>query len=458
MLLNMNFPKNFIWGAATASYQIEGAAREAGKGLSIWDTFSHSEGKVKNGDHGDIACDHYHRYKEDIKLMKELGLQAYRFSISWPRILPEGKGKINPDGLAFYSRLVDELLAAGIEPYVTLFHWDLPQALYDLGGWLNRDITDWFAEYTRIVVEAFSDRVTYWMTTNEPPCHVILGHMDGSHAPGDRVPLREAFTMMHHLHLAHGKAVRTIRSYAKKKPMISYVPNPAPGVPFTDSKEDLEATRAFTFSGTARGMWSNTWWLDPPLLGKYPQDGLEYYRSDFPMEVIRDGDMELINQPLDYLGINLYQGSVIRKDASAKLGFSEVVRKPGFDKTALKWLVHPEIMYYVPKFLYERYQLPILIAENGLSMADWVSLDGKVHDPGRIDFMHRYLKELLKASSEGIDIRGFFYWSLMDNFEWAEGYNERFGLIHVDYVTQQRTLKDSAYWYKDVIRTNGQIL
>jgi beta-glucosidase len=454
----LNIPKNFIWGASTASYQIEGAALEAGRGLSIWDTFSHTEGKVKNGDHGDVACDHYHRMKEDVALMKELGLKAYRFSISWSRILPEGKGTVNPEGLAFYSQLVDELLAAGIEPFVTLFHWDLPQALYEQGGWLKREMSDYFAEYAKIVVDALSDRVSNWMTLNEPQCHIILGHYDGSHAPGTKMPLRETFTAMHHLFLAHGKAVKVIRNHAKKPPLISYVPNPGPTVPYTDKAEDLEAARACFHSATARGLWSNSWWLEPVLTGAYPREGLEFYKADFPLDIIKDGDMELISQPLDYLGINLYQGYVIRKDASSAQGFVEVPRKPGFDKTALKWLVHPEIMYYCPKFLYERYHLPIIIAENGLSMPDWVSLDGKVHDPGRIDFMRRYLKELFRAASDGIDIRGFFYWSLMDNFEWSEGYNERFGLIHVDYTTQKRTLKDSAYWYAEVIKTNGETL
>ncbi len=449
----MSFPKNFIWGAAAASYQIEGAAGEDGKGLSVWDTFSHTEGKVKNSDHGDTACDHYHRYKEDVALMKELGLNAYRLSVSWPRILPEGTGKVNPAGLRFYSDLVDELLAAGIEPYITLFHWDLPQSLHDRGGWLNREITDWFAEYVKLVVETLSDRVTCWMTTNEPQCHIILGHIDGSHAPGDQVSLRDGFTMMHHIHLAHGKAVKIIRSCAKKSPVIGFVPNPTPGVPKTESEADLQAARAYTFSGSARGIWSNTWWLDPVLTGKYPADGLEYYHNDFPWEVIKGGDMEIMHQPLDFLGINLYQGSVIRHDEIR--GFAEVPRKPGFDKTALKWLVLPQIMHYTPKFLYERYHLPIIITENGLSMPDWVGLDGKVHDPGRIDFLQRYLQELEKALAEGVDIRGYFYWSLLDNFEWSEGYNERFGLIHVDYETQVRCFKDSAYWYREIIQNNG---
>lgn len=452
----MSFPKNFTWGAAAASYQIEGTAKEDGKGLSVWDTFSHTEGKIKNGDHGDIACDHYHRYKEDIALMKELGMKAYRFSISWPRILPEGTGKVNQAGLRFYSDLVDELLAAGIEPYVTLFHWDLPQALYDRGGWLNREITDWFADYVRVVVEALSDRVSYWMTLNEPLCHILLGHMTGNHAPGDQVSTRDSFIMLHHIHLAHGKAVKIIRSYAKKPSIVGFVPNPGPGVPLTESEADITAAREYTISGTSKGIWSNRWWLDPVLLGRYPEDGLELFRNDFPADIIQDGDMEIMSQPLDFLGINLYQGSVIRHDAAH--GYAEVPRKTGFDKTALKWLVLPQILYYMPKFLYEEYQLPIIIAENGLSMADWVSLDGKVHDPGRIDFMHRYLKELKKASEEGVDIRGFFYWSIMDNFEWSEGYNERFGLIHVDYETQKRTPKDSAYWYRDIIKTNGDTL
>ncbi len=452
----MSFPKNFTWGAAAASYQVEGAPQEDGKGLSVWDTFSHTEGKIKNNDHGDIACDHYHRYKEDIARMKEIGLKAYRFSISWSRILPEGTGKVNQAGLSFYSDLVDELLAAGIEPYVTLFHWDLPQALYDRGGWLNRDITDWFADYVRVVVEALSDRVSVWMTLNEPLCHILLGHMIGNHAPGDQLPMRDIFIMLHHIHLAHGKAVKMIRSYAKKPPVVGFVPNPGPGVPLTESEADLEAAREYSLNGSSRGIWSNGWWLDPVLLGKYPEDGLELFQKDFPADIVKDGDMKLMSQPLDFLGINLYAGTVVCHD-DAK-GIREVPNKPGYDKTALKWLILPQIMYYMPKFLYERYRLPIIIAENGLTMPDWVSLDGKVHDPGRIDYLQRYLRELRRASEEGVDIRGFFYWSIMDNFEWAEGYNERFGLIHVDYETQKRTLKDSAYWYRNIIKTNGDAL
>lgn len=452
----MSFPKDFIWGAAAASYQIEGAAFKDGRGLSVWDTFSHTEGKTKNGDTGDVACDHYHRFREDVALMKELGLKAYRFSISWSRILPDGTGKINEAGIKFYSDLVDELLKADIEPFVTLFHWDLPQAIYDRGGWRNREIADWFAEYTKIVVDALSDRVRSWMTFNEPLCHILLGHYLGTHAPGEKTSTREAFKLLHHMNLAHGKAVQVIRSHAKKPSIIGFVPNPSTGIPLTDTKKDLEAAKTYTLSGTSRGIFSNGWWLDPILLGKYPKDGIEFMGKDFPSDMIKEGDMELMNQKLDFLGINLYYGTFIRHNENG--GFVECPNKVGFAQNALKWPVTPQILYYMPKFLYEKYQLPIIIAENGLTLPDWVSLDGKVHDPNRIDFMQRYLRELKKASDEGVDIRGYFAWSILDNFEWSEGYNERFGLIYVDYETQKRIPKDSYYWYKDVIACNGNNL
>jgi beta-glucosidase len=452
----MSFSKDFIWGAAAASYQIEGAAFEDGRGATVWDTFSHTKGKVKNEDNGDIACDHYHRFREDIKLMKEMGLQAYRFSISWSRILPEGTGKVNEAGLKFYSDLVDELLKADIEPFITLFHWDLPQALYDRGGWSNREIADWFAEYTRIVVEALSNRVSHWMTLNEPLCHILLGHYTGIHAPGDKVSTREAFKMLHHMNLAHGKAVQTIRKYAKKPSIIGVVPNPTTGVPATEKKEDLDAARAYTISGTSRGIYSNGWWLDPLLIGEYPKDGIEAMGSDFPADMIKDGDMELMSQKLDFLGINLYTGTIISHDDVQ--GYTVCPPKNGFAQNALKWHVVPQALYYLPKFLYEKYKLPIIIAENGLTLPDWVSLDGKVHDPNRIDYMNRYLKELRRASEEGIDIIGYFAWSILDNFEWAEGYNERFGLIHVDFDSLKRTPKDSYYWYSNLIANNGDSL
>ncbi|MDI9508547.1 MAG: beta-glucosidase [Clostridiales bacterium] len=452
----MSFTKDFIWGAASASYQIEGAAYEGGRALSVWDTFSHTDGKIKNNDNGDIACNHYHLYKEDVQLMKELGIKAYRFSISWSRILPNGTGKVNEEGLKFYSDLVDELLKAGITPYITLFHWDLPQAIYYQGGWRNRDIADWFAQYTKVVVDALSDRVSHWITLNEPMCHILLGHHIGNHAPGEQNSVRESFRLLHNMNLAHGKAVETIRKHSKSPATIGIAPNPHPGVPVTNKKEDIEAARLFSLGGNNRGIFSNGWWLDPVLLGKYPEDGVKAMGKDFPSEMIQDGDMELMSPKLDFLGLNLYYGTLIRHDDTH--GFATCPREIGYPQNALKWHVLPEILYYMPKFLYEKYKLPIIITENGLTLPDWVSLDGKVHDPNRIDYMHRYLKELKKASKEGVDIRGYFAWSILDNFEWAEGYNERFGLIYVDYQTQKRIPKDSYYWYNKLIASNGKDL
>lgn len=460
----MDFPNNFAWGAATAAYQIEGGADADGRGPSIWDTYSHDKKidslrnrmNILNGDTGDIACDHYHLYKEDVKLMKEMGLKAYRFSISWSRILPEGRGKVNEAGLAFYSRLVDELIEAGIEPYITLFHWDLPQALQDIGGWFNPEMPAIFAEYVKIVVKALSDRVTYWMTLNEPQCHIIIGHIIGECAPKLRVSDRQGFYLIHSILKAHGKGVQVIREYAVKKPQIGIAPNPQAFYPATEREEDRKAAEKYSFRITTRNFWNSTWWLDPILLGRYPEDGIRVFGEDFPMEMIKPGDMELISQPLDFLGCNFYQGTKIMADEKGEPVV--VPRKQGFDMTAFKWGVTPEILHYMPTFLYKRYNLPIYITENGLSMADWVSLDGNVHDPLRIDFMKRYLLELGKAIEEGTPVKGYFAWSLMDNYEWSNGYSERFGMIHVDYETQKRTLKDSAHWYREVILSDGECL
>ncbi|MGB8455973.1 MAG: GH1 family beta-glucosidase [Anaerocolumna sp.] len=465
----MAFQKDFAWGAASAAYQIEGGAFEDGKGASIWDTYSHDvkeltredrrkgiKNAINNKDNGDTACNHYHTYKEDVRLMKKMGLKAYRFSISWARVLPDGTGKINEKGLRFYSDLVDELLENGIEPYITLFHWDLPQALYDRGGWLNRESPDWFAEYAKVVVDRLSDRVSYWMTLNEPQCHIVIGHIWGTAAPGYKATNTEGFYMMHHILMAHGKAVQTIRKYSRLPARIGYAPCGAAAYPASDSKEDIEAARQYVFSCRQPSHFDAGWWFDTVLSGKYPEDGIAAFAGDFPKEMIREGDMETMCQPLDFLGINVYQGPEIRYDE--KEGFAVVPNKVGYDKTAFKWAVTPKVLYYVPKFLYERYKLPVIITENGLSNADWVSLDQEVHDPQRIDFMHRYLKELKRAAEDGIDIQGYFAWSVMDNMEWNNGYDERFGLIHVDFGTLRRTLKDSAYWYAKVIEMNGENL
>lgn len=452
----MGFRKDFAWGAATASYQIEGAAFEDGRGLSVWDICSHQDGFTKDGHHGDIACDHYHRYKEDVRLMKQIGLKAYRFSISWSRILPNGTGKINESGLAFYDNLVDELIANGIEPYVTLFHWDYPNELFLKGGFLNPDSSDWFAEYTKVVVDRLSDRVTKWMTLNEPQCFATLGYSLGCHAPGLKMDNSYLATVIHNMLLAHGKAVQVIRKYAKKPPMVGYAPVFEYIMPRTDSKEDVELAKEMFFSCDQVGFgFSEPWWNGPIFQGAYPEDGMKYFEQYLPR--IGQDDMKHIAQPLDFYGFNFYRS---RDSAAYVNGKPEVaiVHKVGHPQTSFEWEITPEGFYYTSKMIYEKYKLPLLITENGLANADWVSLDGKVHDPQRIDFTHRYLKALRDATDDGVDCMGYMHWSLMDNFEWAEGYNKRFGLIFVDYESQKRILKDSAYWYKSVIESNGENL
>ncbi|BCZ48738.1 beta-glucosidase [Clostridium gelidum] len=450
----MSFKKDFVWGAATAAYQIEGAAFEEGKGLSVWDTCCQRTGFVKDGDNGNIACDHYHRYKEDVQLMNKMGLKAYRMSISWSRVIPSGIGKINEKGLEFYDRLVDELLENGITPYITLFHWDFPHELYKKGGWLNSDSSDWFAEYTKVVVERLSDRVKHWITLNEIQCFIELGHGAGTHAPGLKLDMSDVLLAGHNALLAHGKAVQTIRKYSKGDCEIGYAPVGGASFPDTQSKEDIEAARRATFDFDSPNIWNSSWWMDPVCLGSYPEEGLKAFEKWLPK--IGADDMKTIFQPIDFLGLNIYQGSRVRMGQDGNV---EMVNKNvGYDQTNLKWPVTPEILYWGPKFFYERYQKPIVITENGLSNTDWVSLDGKVHDPQRIDFLNRYLREYKRATQDGVDAKGYFQWSLMDNFEWAEGYNERFGLIHVDYQTQKRTIKDSGFWYKNVIESNGENL
>ena len=448
----MGFPGGFVWGSATASYQIEGAADEDGKGPSVWDMMCRKGGTIWNGQSGAVACDHYHRYKEDVAHWKEIGLKGYRLSISWPRVIPAGVGAVNPKGLDFYDKLIDELLAANISPYLTLFHWDYPLELYYRGGWLNPDSPDWFADYTRVVVERLSDRVTHWMTLNEPQCFVGLGHRDGVHAPGDKLAFKEILRMTRHVLLAQGKAVQTIRAHAKSEAKVGYAPVGTVKVPATEDPKDIEAARRSMFSITEpKGYWNNTWWMDPVILGCYPEDGLQAYAPDLPE--MGEGDLETMCQPLDFFGVNIYQGQTVRAGPD---GNAEPVDLPtGYAMTAFRWPVTPEALRWGPRFFHERYKLPIVITENGLANLDWVALDGKVHDPQRIDFTRRYLLQLGKAIEDGADVRGYFHWSIMDNFEWAEGYRQRFGLIHVDYDSQKRTLKDSAYWYKEVIASNG---
>ncbi len=447
----MAFPKDFAWGAAAASYQIEGAHRSDGKGESVWDMFVRKQGSVWRGHTGDDACDHYHRYREDVALWKQLGLKAYRLSISWPRVLPSGTGSINEAGLAFYDRLVDELLSAGIDPWITCFHWDFPVSLYHRGGWQNRDSADWFADYAGVLADRLSDRVTKFMTFNEPQCFVLLGHDSAVHAPGDKLREDEVVRAQHHVLLAHGKAVQALRARARQPLRLGYAPVGLISVPATEDPRDLAAAERRMATADA-SRWDNVSWYDPVFLGKYPErDGLI---SRLPRGFERD--LPTIAQPIDFCGTNIYFGTPVR---ASETGEPEVVPEaPGAPITALNWPVTPSSLYHGPRFFYERYKKPIVITENGLSCRDWVSVDGAVHDPNRIDFMTRYLRELHRAIAEGVPVEGYFHWSVMDNFEWAEGYRDRFGLIYVDYQTQARTLKDSAHWYAQVIASNGQRL
>lgn len=455
------FSKDFYWGAATASYQIEGAWNEDGKGLSIWDTFSHTPGKVMNNDTGDVACDHYHRFREDVQLMKKLGLKAYRFSISWPRVLPEGTGKVNEKGIAFYSRLVDELLAAGITPYCTLYHWDLPQVLMDKGGWCNPDSALWFEEYTRVVAERLGDRLKMYFTFNEVSVF-IKGIVNGIHAPGLMMQPYYHVRAFHNILRAHGKSVKVLRELVSDC-KVGIAPAIYPMIP--QEEKDIEACRNYLFSVQknangkpvdALATFFNvpSMLLDPVVFGKYPEDGLEIIRPFLPEGW--EADMAEIAQPIDFIAHNTYQGRYAEDDG--KGGINVLPLKVGYPRTAIDWPVTPECMYWVPKFIWDRYKMPIYITENGLSCHDWVALDGKVHDYNRIDYLQRHLLQLEKAMADGADVRGYFQWSLMDNYEWARGYFDRFGLIYVDYPTGTRTIKDSGYWYREVIASNGALL
>ncbi|HVT08162.1 MAG TPA: GH1 family beta-glucosidase [Polyangia bacterium] len=449
------FPKDFAWGVATASYQVEGAAYDDGKGPSVWDVFCKKKGAVFEGDTGDVACDHYHRYKEDVALMKALGVKSYRFSVSWPRVLPDGIGASNPKGLDFYSRLLDELLKAGIEPMCTVFHWDYPQALYKKGGWLQRESADWFAEYTSLLADRFSDRVKLWATQNEPQCFIGMALLDGVHAPGDKLHFSQYLTAAHNGMRAHAKAVQVLRARARdpKATKIGYVTATQVTQPATDRPEDVEAARTSMFTVGYRGEWNNTWWLDPVVLGRYPDDGIALAGKDMPK--FKPADLDEMKQPLDWLGLNIYKAAIVRRGADGK---PETLPVPsGYPRAGSDWeTITPGATYWGPRFMYDRYKLPLSITENGLATRDQLFLDGKVHDPQRIDYMHRYLAELGRAIKDGVPVTSYYAWSLLDNFEWADGYKQRFGLVYVDYQNQKRVPKDSFDWYKKVIATNGK--
>ena len=430
------FPNGFLWGAASASAQIEGAWNEDGRTPSIWDVATKKQ--VRHGETCHTACDHYHRFREDVALMKEIGLKSYRFSISWSRVMPE-EGKVNEKGLQFYSDLVDALLKNGMEPMVTVFHWDMPMWVYKKGGWLSERIVPLFRDYTKVLVDALSDRVKWWMTVNEPGCFIMNGYLQGVHAPFKRNYLALS-KLTRNCMLAHAEAVKTIRQYAKKKPMVGAAFSTGAYVPKTESVEDIEAARKKSVE-IGNGLMANRWWMDPMILGK-PVRAYGIYAS-------KQKDMAAICQPLDFMGLNIY--------SSMNYGdWGDVEQAPaGIPRNSLGWVIDERVMYWNVRFIYERYGLPIMITENGLAVHDTISTDGKVHDPKRTDFLCRYLKELKRAIDDGIPVLGYQHWSVMDNFEWAEGYDPRFGLIYVDYSTQKRIIKDSAWEYKKIIETNG---
>jgi beta-glucosidase len=423
-----SFPPGFCWGAATSAYQIEGAWNEDGKGESIWDRFAHSPGHVANGDHGDVACDHYHRFAEDVGLMRRLGLQAYRFSISWPRVLPTGRGMVNARGLDFYDRLVDALRAAGIEPFPTLYHWDLPQALQDEGGWTRREMAAWFAEYTAQVARRLADRVRFWTTLNEPRVVIINGYQTGEHPPGvrDRGLARQ---VGHHLLLAHGRALQALHA-ADASARVGIALNQAGADPAGDSPADADAAEA---------AWRDEcFFLGPLLKGEY-----ESMPSESPR--IEPGDLRVIAQPLDFLGVNFYARQVVGAGGPVR-------RVPGSSHTAMGWEVHPPALRRLLGRLHAEYPLPpLFITENGAAFHDEVSGDGHIHDAPRQEYLRQHIAQLRLAMDDGVDVRGYFVWSLLDNFEWTFGYDPRFGLVRVDYATQQRTVKDSGEWYRRLI-------
>ena len=446
------FCKDFLWGAASAAHQIEGAYLEDGKGMGIWDTFEQETGYIIRNENGNVACDHYHRYREDVAIMKELGLKSYRFSVSWPRVMPEGYGTVNEKGLQFYIDLVNELTEAGIEPMVTLFHWNLPTAIYELGGWENPQVVDWFEQYTDVVTTALGKKVKYWMTFNEPQLFIGAGLNAGVFAPFEKKSTEALMRISKNVYLAHGKAVRIIRKNCQNS-IVGMAPTGEIVIPRDMNAESIERARKLSFSMKKESFTSSiTWWSDPVFFGKIPEDAQAIFGECLP--VLTEEEWEIVTEPLDFYGFNIYQG-LEDLDSTEEYG---PYAYPGSPKTSMDWNVTPEVLYWSCRFLYERYGKPIMITENGMSSFDWVSLDGKVHDPNRIDFLHRYLRSIKDAVSEGIPVLGYQYWSIMDNFEWINGYDRRFGLVYVDYRTQKRTIKDSACWYRDVIATNGEIL
>lgn len=434
----MEFPKDFLWGASTASYQIEGAFDEDGRGPSIWDTFSHTPGKVANGDTGDVACDHYHRYPEDVALMKSLGIDAYRFSTAWPRLFPEGRGEVNPKGRDFYDRLIDAVLEAGIAPWLCFYHWDLPQALQDRGGWTERDTALHFVDYAAYVAEAYGDRVDHFVMMNEPNVVALVGHLFGVHAPGLR-DLSAFGAATHHLNLAQGMALERLRE-GRSEWKLGTVLNLQPVHPASSEAGDEQAAALFD------AVWNRNW-LEPLFRGSYP-----FLTENLITPHLKDGDLRQVRQPLDFLGMNLYTRLRIEAHNGSLAGIREAPAPEGAELTAMGWEVYPDALFDQLLDLKENYDNPpVYITENGAAFPDRVTDEGRIEDSDRIAFLEGYLEAAHRALEAGVNLKGYFVWSLLDNFEWAEGYDKRFGIVYVDYDTQQRIPKASFEWFGRVV-------
>lgn len=443
----LTFPEGFLWGAATSSYQIEGAYAEDGKGESIWDRFSKTPGKVYQGHNGDVACDHYHRFRGDVKMMADLGLKSYRFSIAWPRIFPQGKGDKNEKGIDFYNKLVDSLLANNIQPFITLYHWDLPQTLQQKGGWANRDTAYYFRDYAGEMASRLGDRVSHWITHNEPAVTTFQAHYDGIHAPGIK-DLKTALQVAHHLLLSHGLAVPVIRANIDDGE-VGISLNLYPSYPASDSIDDIQAAkRNFDYYCG--------WFLEPIFNAHYPEEIEAIYQQNGLLPAVQPEDLKIAAVQTDFLGLNYYTRNLVRHSASNNIWGFKTTKPEKAEYTGMGWEVFPEGLFELLKQLTENYQPPkIYITENGATFQDKISKDGKVHDPRRIDYLHHHFVWAHRAIQAGVPLAGYFVWSLMDDFEWAEGYSKRFGMVYVHYDTQERIYKDSAEWYQAVIEQNG---
>jgi beta-glucosidase len=456
------FPEGFLWGTSTAAYQVEGGFDEGGRKSSVWDAFCRQPGKVFGGHSGEVACDHFHRWREDVALIQSLHQNAYRFSFAWPRIMPDGTGAVNEEGVAFYDRLIDALLEAGVEPWGTVFHWDLPLALHQRGGWMNPDMPSWFADYATVIAERFSDRVKNLMTMNEMQCFIGGSYAEGRFAPGNVTSLSDALLALHNTLLSHGRGVQALRAAAKGAVRVGHAVQYSPSLPATESAEDISAARQANFAvcpsqgplDPVKIMWAFALYHDPMLLGSYPADFMARCGGLLPQ--IKAGDMETISQPMDFLGINIYWGDYVRASADGPVG---VPHAQGAPRNSFGWPVTPSALYWGARFCDERYgRHDLYVTESGVPVIDWPTADGCVHDPARIDYIRSYLGGVERGLKEGIPFKGYFVWSLMDNFEWAAGYSQRFGLTYVDYATQKRTVKDSGKWYAELARTNGASL